>query len=350
MSIWQAFFTPRSSVETEKSRKHRFVRLFFLLLTATLLCAVAALLVGSVKIDPWAALQAALAGDLQSTDLRILLYLRLPRVLAALLAGSALAVSGVLIQAVLNNPMAAPNVIGVNAGAGFFAILLVALLPSAVGFLPLAAFGGALCAGLLIYLVALRSGAGKTTVILVGMAVSSVLSAGISTVKLLFPDAAYDATLFQIGGLSGVRGDSLTPAWILILLGILAAWLLASRLDLLSLGTEAAHGLGLSVGVTRFLMLMLASLLAGSAVSFAGLLGFVGLLVPHIARRAVGNLHRRLIPVSALGGALLVLVGDLLARTLFSPYELPVGILLAFLGGPFFLALILLQRRRAFYD
>ncbi len=304
----------------------------------------AALLFGSTRLE------LSQLTDQQSAAFRILFYLRMPRVLGAALAGSALAVAGVLIQAGLQNPMAAPNIIGVNAGAGLAAVLLMALAPEAIGLLPPAAFLGALAACLCIYFVAARTGLSKLGITLVGIAVSSILTAGISTVKSLFPDSIYDANAFSVGGLGGVTFGRLNPAWWMILLGLLVAFWMARQADILSLGEDSARALGMNLGRTRFWMLMTAAVLAGSAVSFGGLLGFIGLLVPHIARRLVGPQHRLLIPASALGGGILVLLSDLLGRVLFAPYELPVGILLAFLGGPFFITLILSKRGRTFYD
>jgi len=311
-----------------------------------ILSLVAALLFGSINISLSEALAALIDGDVKNASLRIFIYSRIPRAISALLSGSALAVSGVIIQAVLENPMAAPNIIGVNAGAGFSAIFLMALFPSAVGLLPIAAFLGAMAACLVIYFIASRTGAGKITITLVGIAVGSILTAGINTVKTIFPDTVYDANSFLIGGLSGVNYAKLSPACYIILGGILCAFFLARKVDVLTLGEESATGLGLNVRLSRFILLILASALAGAAVSFAGLLGFIGLIVPHIMRRLVGNRHSLLIPMSAMGGGTLVLICDLLSRLIFAPYEIPVGITLSLLGGPFFIALVLTQRRR----
>ena len=156
-------------------------------------------------------------------------------------------------------------------------------------------------------------------------------------VKTVFPDSLYNSNAFLVGGISGVSMARLSPACWLIGLGLVCAWLMAKDTDVLNLGEETAGSLGMNVKATRFLLLLLASVLAGSAVSFAGLLGFVGLLAPHICRRFVG-------------GATLVLLCDLAARLLFAPYELPVGIILSLVGGPFFLILILVQRKSRLYD
>lgn len=344
MSILRKFFTPNSS-DDRKHGRHAPVLLCVLLLLMVVFF-FAALCFGSTSIDLVAAIKEVFSGKSDSPDARILLYLRLPRALGAVFAGAALAVAGVLIQGVLHNPMAAPNIIGVNSGAGLGAVLMLSALPSAVAFLPVAAFFGAILACLCIYAIASRTGGSRMTVILVGIAVSSVLSAGINTLKTLYPDSVYDADAFMIGGLSGITFIRLLPAAGLILLALILSLLFAREADVLSLGDDTAKSLGMNVKRIRLILLSLASVLAGAAVSFAGLLGFVGLVVPHICRFFVGQNHRLLIPASALGGAVLVLVCDLLCRLIFAPYELPVGILLSFVGAPFFILLILTGRKR----
>jgi len=342
MPILQRYSTRKSPVSSVEGRVRALVCLLALLLVAVLL----SLRFGSRNYSLSALMQALLGGDAGDPVRRILLYARLPRVLAACMAGSALAVAGALIQAVLNNPMASPNVIGVNAGAGFCGLLAAALLPMVPGAVPAAAFVGALCTTLLIYLLAERAGVSRTTLILAGIAVNSILNAGVQAVTLLFPDLAIGSDGFMMGGFSGVTLSRLGNATPYLLLGAaLAAWL-APELNALQLGEESAGSLGLPVRRVRFLSILAAALLAGAAVSFAGLLGFVGLLVPHIARRLTGTDNRWLFPASALLGAALVLLCDTLARVIFAPFELPVGIVLSLLGGPFFLWLLLRQKRR----
>lgn len=339
MSIWRPSSTPTSS--GNKARPRLLAAGGFVLLSALL-----GLAAGSSAISFPAALGELLRGKAVSPDARILLYVRLPRVCASLLAGAALAVSGVLVQAVLHNPLASPNVIGVNAGAGFFTFLTLALLPQFPQAAPLGAFLGALLATLVIYAVAAAAGAGKLTILLAGVAVSSVFSAGLNGIKTFFPDTLYNGSSFLIGGFSGVSFRDLSPAWALILPALLGALLLARQTDVLCLGEETAQSLGLPVGAVRFGLILLSCLLAGSAVSFSGLLSFVGLLAPHIARRLFGTSHRVLVAASCLLGAGFVTLCDLLSRLLFAPYEIPVGVLLSLLGGPFFLFLLLCGRSR----
>jgi len=282
----------------------------------------------------------------ESPAYRIVMHVRLPRTAAAILAGAALAVAGAIIQAVLNNALASPNIIGVNSGAGLAALLCAVLLPHAPYLLPMGAFLGALATALLIYAVAMRTGASRITIVLTGVALGSILSAGIDALTIARPEAVVGATGFLLGGLSGVSAANLKFASGYILAGLVAAGLLSHEMNVLTLGEDTAATLGLHVKRYRFFLIVIAAVLAGAAVSFAGLLGFVGLLVPHGVRLLIGTDHRYLIPSCALCGAAFVTACDILARLLFAPYELPVGILLSFLGGPFFLYLLLKQRRK----
>lgn len=282
-----------------------------------------------------------LTSDLAGKNYRILVHVRLPRVLAAMLCGLGLAASGVILQSVLANPLAAPNIIGVNSGAGFAVYLVLALFPASHRLMPAAAFLGALAASLLVSLLSFRAAAGKVTIVLAGVAISSILSAGMDTLITLYPDMLVNASTFKIGGFYGITLASLTPAWIYILVGLMSAFLLARRLNVLVLGDDIASSLGMNVRLTRAAALIAAAVLAGAAVSFSGLVGFVGLIVPNAVRRITGNEHTRLLPASALLGACFVVFCDILCRTLFAPYEVPVGIMMSFLGGPFFLYLLL---------
>lgn len=314
----------------------------------TLGAMVLSLCVGSQGVALPRLLAALRAGDPADPVRRIVLYVRLPRMAAGLCCGAAMAVAGALLQAVLNNAMASPNVIGVNAGAGFFALLAGVLLPQRA--VPGAAFAGALVTALLIYLLALRAGLARTTLVLAGLAVSGILTAGVNTMRLLFPEGVTGADGFLIGGLSGVSLTAVGSALPYLAAGLVLALFLAPELNILALGEQTAASLGLPVGRTRLASILAAALLAGAAVSFAGLISFVGLLVPHIARRLVGVDHRVLLPACALLGAIFLLVCDTAARTLFAPYELPVGILLNVIGGVFFLYLLLGRKRGRVYD
>lgn len=271
-------------------------------------------------------------------------FVRLPRTLGCLLAGAALAVSGAIIQTVLSNKLASPSIIGVNAGAGLAVTVCCACGVLSGWAIAGSAFFGALTAVLLIVFTAEKAGASRTTVILGGVAVNAFLNALSEALATLIPEAAMLAGDFRVGGFSSVSSVRLVPAGILILSALVAACSLHNELDVLALGEDTAQSLGMNVRATRTLLLMLSALLAGAAVSFAGLLGFVGLLVPHAVRKAAGAESRVLLPLCALGGAGFVTLCDTAARVLFAPYELPVGILLSVLGGPFFLGLLMKRK------
>ena len=319
--------------------------LFFGVLCIMMLAAAAlSLWIGSVKLSPVAVLNTLLGRDTGSAAARIVLYTRLPRTCAAMLAGAALAVAGAVIQTVLHNPLASPGIIGVNSGAGLAVAVVCAAAPLAQKWTPFVAFVGALMGVLLVLGLSQRTGASKMTVVLAGVAISNLFSAGIDAVVTLVPDALNGVSDFRIGGFSGVTMTQLAPAAGLILVSLILVLSLSQQMDILALGSDTARSLGLDVGLVRFLLLVLAAALSGAAVSFSGLLGFVGLIVPHVMRRLVGEDSLPLVASSALGGAFFVTLCDLLARTLFAPYELPVGILLAFAGAPFFLWLLFRQK------
>lgn len=319
--------------------------LFFIGLSVLVAFAVlVSLLVGSVKVTPQEVMAALFGRESTSTAARIILYSRLPRTCAALLAGAALAVSGMVIQTVLNNPLASPGIIGVNSSAGFAVALVCAIIPTAQKYTPFVAFFGALIGVLLVLVLSQSTVAARITVVLAGVAISNLFSAGIDAVVTLVPDALSGVTDFRIGGFNGVTMVQLVPAAGIILLSLLILLSLSQQLDILALGSDTAQSLGLSVKPMRLVFLVLAAALAGATVSFSGLLGFIGLIVPHIMRRLVGEESGILLVSSALGGAFFVVLCDLVARVIFAPFEIPVGIVLAFAGAPFFLWLLFKQR------
>ena len=319
-------------------------RFFAALAALTLLCSLLSLCLGPVYVPLGEVLSALAGGGEGGIQAQIVWLARMPRLWGCLLAGAALAVSGAVLQGVLGNPLAAPNIIGVNAGAGFFAALWGAFFPQAAALAPGAAFLGALTGTLLVLLIAERTGASKMTLVLAGAAVSSMFGAAVDAVVTFLPDALNGYSDFRIGGLRNLAMGRVIPAAWVIVPALLAVLSLAGELDILTLGTETARSLGLPAKRLRLIFLALAAALAGGAVSFAGLLGFVGLITPHIMRRLIGEESLPLLAASALGGASLLTVCDLLARLLFAPYELPVGIVLSLGGGPFFIWLLLRQR------
>lgn len=327
----------------DKKRTAALAFIFILLFAAVFFFG---LILGSASLSP-ARLLAALHGE-DGTAYVILMRLRLPRVLAAALAGAGLAVAGMLLQTVTDNELCAPNIIGVNSGAGFAVMLTLSCFPALWRFQTAAAFLGAMLASSVVLSL---SGAShrysrRPTVILAGVAVSTLFNSGISFLSVRYPDALASYSAFSVGGFSGVGSAQLPIPALMELLGFSAALLLAPKIELLCLGDEAAETLGIRVRALRAATVALCSALCAAVVSFAGLLGFVGLMTPHIINRLVKGSLRLRLPFAALGGAVLVMLSDLAGRVLFSPGELPAGILMAAIGSPFFLFLLLRRGRR----
>ncbi len=307
------------------------------------------ILMGAVNI-PLMELSAVLRGSGNVKYGTILVHVRLPRTAACALAGSGLALAGAVIQCVLQNPLAGPNIIGVNAGAGLAVVLCSAFFPLSFAVVPLAAFVGAFVAMLFLFLLARRTEASRLTLILAGVCVNSLLNAASDAVHIFYEDTLTGTYGFRLGGFSAVDVRVLIPAGIWILAAAGVVLLFEKELEILSMGEAAALSVGLDIRKTQFLFLALAASLAGACVSISGLLGFVGLIAPHIARRIVGEECRFMLPFCALSGAFLVMLCDLLARTLWAPNEIPTGIILSFVGAPFFLQLLFRQRRRQRHD
>ncbi len=313
-----------------------------------LIAAAASLMLGSVSFS----FTEIMNGVFNSTDTlerRIVWELRLPRLLIGLIVGMCLATSGSILQGIMRNPLADPGIIGVSSGAGLAATAIMILFPAYIMLLPAAAFLGAFVTALVIYAMSWRGGTSAVRIILVGVAVNAVIGACMSALMLLYSDRVQSVLPWLAGGIAGAGWVQFgTIIWYSLAALVLAVFAIP-HIRILRLGDEVAKLLGHKVERSRFYLIVLSTLLAGIAVSVSGLIGFVGLVVPHIMRSLVGGDHRFLLPASALGGALLVVVADTVARTVFNPIELPVGILLSFLGGPFFLYLIQ-KRRDSFAD
>jgi iron complex transport system permease protein len=347
MNILQKFFI---QINMNKNSKSYNVAVIAFLLVLLIIGVFMSISIGSSKIALSEIIRAMQQGDTSSKVYRIISFVRIPRTLAAVLAGCALSVSGAILQSVLNNSLASPSIIGVNSGAGLFSVLIAAFFPASIYYTTIAAFIGAFVAVLLVYFIAKATGASRMAIVLSGVAVSSFIGAMTDTVLTLKPDAVMERTAFLIGGFSGVTMNRLSFAAVFIVIAFFIALILSYDMNILALGDESAKSLGLNVTKLRFIFLILVAMLAGSAISFAGLLGFVGLIIPHVSRILVGYDNRILIPVSALLGSIFTLLCDLLARVVFAPFEIPVGIIMSFLGGPFFIYLLIKGRRGQLYD
>ena len=282
---------------------------------------------------------------------QIWLHIRLPRVLLAVLIGMALAVSGAVMQGLFRNPLADPGLLGFSSGAGLavaIAILLPLTLPPLLAlWLPtLAAFLGSLAVMALIFSLSQRAQGSLARLLLVGIAINALCGAAVGVLSWLSNDQQLrQLSLWGMGSLSQAQWPMLAVCAAFILPALLLTQRRARHLNLLQLGEEDAHYMGLDVRRTQRQLLTLSALLVGAAVSVSGIIGFVGLVVPHVMRFCLGSDHRWMLPCSALAGAILLLLADTLARTLVVPAEMPVGLLTSLLGGPWFLWQILRQQR-----
>jgi len=275
----------------------------------------------------------------------IIWQIRMPRVAAAALVGGSLAVAGAVMQALLQNPLADPYIVGASSGAGLGAILAEEWLPN-VGAIAPGAFIGALGAVMLSYLISRgRRFNAMLTLILAGYAIGVILTSVSTFLMLLNREELTSIFAWEVGGIHGMTWGPVRWAALLMALALLLIWPMADEMNALLLGEEEAHHLGVPVRQVRFLLLLAASLLTASAVYLSGLIGFVGLVVPHIIRRLQGPNHRTLIPLSFLVGAAFLTLADVIAETMPVVGSIPVGLVTAFLGGPYFLYLLVQQNR-----
>ena len=330
----------KNSVKYCLKKPNKIKRLYFAGFLFVGIAILTGLMLGSTRLTFTEIGQAFTNGFDFSAGTRIFAYVRLPRTAAALVCGAALAVSGAVIQGVLANRLASPSIIGVNSGAGLAVTICTAL--GIYGGWRLSAFSflGAFAAVMLVSLGSRKWGASRGTVILIGVAMNSLLAAFSDTIVTFMPNVGVMSNDFKIGEFSGVTYQKLIPAALIISVAVIVLLTLTNELDVLTLGEDNAKGLGMNTSVMRVLFLLLAALLAGCAVSLAGLLSFVGLIVPHAVRRLAGSKSSHLLGLCTLFGAAFVCLCDTIARTAFAPYEIPVGIIMAFLGAPFFLFIL----------
>lgn len=312
---------------------------FAVLIAALALACLAALAFGDQRISPDQIRIALVRPGEGPAHIEIILWsLRLPRMAMAVLVGAALAVGGAVTQAIMRNPLAEPGLLGINAGAALAAVLVIVELRSVPdSALPWLTFAGALAMSVAIYALAWRQGTTALRVILVGVGLSALAGAGASFVTTFGETTAVQRALIWLAGsLQDSRWDKvgLLAAWLVLPMALV--WLAAREHDLIAFGDPVARGLGQRVDRLRALMILATAALSGAAVAASGLIAFVGLAAPHVARRFVGHRHALLIPASALCGAILVVAADVVARRLMPPAQIPVGLMTGMLGAPFF--------------
>jgi len=350
-----------SNADTASLRSRR--RAAYFLIISTLLCCsgVAGIAVGSTQIPAGVvarvmASKALPAGwvdlDAIPESQQVVVWLiRAPRVLVAALVGAALALAGALMQGMFQNPMASPDIIGASAGGGLGAVLAIVtgLAAHSLYYLPLISFVGALLSLATIYLITTRSGRTPIAMLLLaGIALNALLGAATSfviSISWVRYDVAQEIVFWLLGGLDSRTWQHVYLAAPCVIVGASVAILYSRDLDILLTGEETASSLGVNVENTKRLLLTAAALLTGAAVAVSGVIGFVGLVVPHIVRLMIGPAHRGLVPACGLTGATFLILADLLARTLHRPGEIRLGIITAAVGAPFFLYLLIRHRR-----
>lgn len=343
---------------TIRGRKHSFqlerrtIMMIILLFLANVAAVIVCVGLGSKTISPVTVIRAFL-GNADSSDSMIIFSLRMPRVLIAVMVGSALAVSGALLQGIVRNPLTSPDIIGISGGASLGTVIFILYFSHAsIRFMPLSAILGAFAAAFLIYLFAYRRGITPLRLVLIGIGMATALTAVtymlILTASFTPTAVAVKAFTFMTGSIYGVSWErdvaTLLP-WILVLLPI--ALIYARHLNVQELGDEVAASVGSSVQIKRTILLIISVALAGAAVAIGGAINFIGLMAPHIARKLVGPSYGGVIPVSALIGSLVLLLSDLVARVAFIPLDIPAGVFTAAIGAPFFIYLLYRHRNGA---
>ncbi len=335
--------TTRTAFDSDTRIQNPWTKLY-ILLTIAIALTVYSIGAGAIRVPVWETVRTVFGMGTGEFDYIIQQY-RMPRIAMAWIVGAGFAVSGTMIQGVIRNPLASPEIIGITAGAGLAsAVLLLGMPEVSVQLLPFVSFLGGLIAAALVYVLAFKRGISPTRLALVGIAVSAVFTSGIDYLMTSFPIQLDMALIWLAGSLwarSWEQFIAIAP-WIFIM--FTGCLMMAHKLDVLALGDEQAIGLGVRVEPTRLLALAMAVALAGASVAVCGTIGFVGLMAPHMARRLVGGQHHILLPTAALVGTLLVLTADTLGRIISPPVEIPAGVITSIVGGPYFIYLLYRHR------
>lgn len=295
--------------------------------------------IGSVNLKIGEMLSALISGDNEMIT-TIVLKMRLPRNILAVLVGANLAISGCLLQAVMKNPLADPGITGVSSGASLFAIIILLLLPQYTGILPLVAFIGGAIACVVVYSMAWKNGLKAIRVVLAGVAVNAVIGGFISLLTTLYSDRIQGALLWLNGSLSSKTWADVRLVAMYSLIGLTLSLFCIRGANVLSLSDESATSIGINVNKTRLILSAVAVFLAATSTAIVGIISFVGLIVPHISRMIIGSDHKYTIPFSMIIGGIVLLTADTVARTILGAIELPVGVVMSIVGGPFFLYLL----------
>lgn len=308
-------------------------------LTLLLILLVLLTTIGSVNLSFTEIINALINNDNKMVT-TIVYKMRLPRNILAALVGANLAVSGVLLQSVMKNPLADPGITGVSSGASVAAIFILLLLPQYTGILPIVAFIGGAIACILVFLMAYKNGLKPGRIVLAGVAINTILGGVISYLSTMYSDRIQSAMLWLNGSLATKTWADVEMLFIYSVVGLVVSLFLIRSANVLQLGDDAATNLGFNVNLTRLLISGVAVFLAATSTAVVGIISFVGLIVPHIARMIMGSDHKFTIPFSMILGSIVLLVADTLGRTIGGAVEIPVGVIMSIVGGPFFLYLL----------
>lgn len=295
--------------------------------------------IGSVNLSFTEIINALINNDNKMVT-TIVYKMRLPRNILAALVGANLAVSGVLLQSVMKNPLADPGITGVSSGASVAAIFILLLIPQYTGILPIAAFIGGAIACILVFLMAYKNGLKPGRIVLAGVAINTILGGVISYLSTMYSDRIQSAMLWLNGSLATKTWADVEMLFVYSIVGLVVSLFLIRSANVLQLGDDAATNLGFNVNLTRLLISGVAVFLAATSTAVVGIISFVGLIVPHIARMIMGSDHKFTIPFSMILGSIVLLVADTLGRTIGGAVEIPVGVIMSIVGGPFFLYLL----------
>lgn len=324
--------------------KNRTIIMITLILTC--ITAIVAIGLGSVRVSIPDILSVLFGGTATDVSDTIILDIRMPRVLLAMIVGANIAVSGALLQGVMGNPLADPGLTGVTSGASVFVLFIMLAMPDYTGFIPLAAFAGGIMATVIVYALAWqRDGIKPLTIILSGIAVNAFAGGLIGYLSIMHSDKLPQAVQWMNGSLAAKGNNALYMILPYSIIGWIAAAFSIRKANVIRMGDQVATNLGTNVQFVRIMLSLLAVFLAAISVAAVGMIGFIGLIVPHMARLLVGSNYKYLMPMSMALGAFVLLVADTAGRTLFTPLDIPAGILMAVIGGPYFLYLM---RRNTF--
>lgn len=329
------------------AKRFQIGAVWFIMLLIIAVLSVTAIAIGSARYSFSEVLSALFSKD-KTTAQTVVLSLRLPRIILALLIGASLSAAGALLQAVMRNPLADPGTIGVSAGAGTMAITVLLIFPNLTFSLPLFAFVGAAFACVLIYTLAWKDGINPVRIILSGVAINSVLGGYNAFLQLMNSDNLSGVLAFMNGSLSGMSWTQVRIMVVYAVIGLFLSVLCIKNANALQLGDEMARNLGVKVNASRICLSAVAAFLAASTVSVVGMIGFVGLVVPHISRMLVGSDYKVMLPTCILLGGITLLFADTIGRTAIPGMEIPVGIIMSVCGGPFFL--YMLRKKGKFHE